>query len=72
MFKFLDFVNMVSCGVLEHYVVCCNHGAMLGVLNAMWNRCDFSCPNQFHFIPFFFFLTWMCLNNMHDNDALSF
>ena len=39
----------------------CKHGAMLGVvtmvpcgvLNAMQNKHDFSCPNQFHFILFF-------------------
>ena len=28
---FFDIVNMVSRGVLEHYVGCCNHGATLGV-----------------------------------------
>ena len=28
---FLNIVNMVSYGVLERHVVCCNHGATSGV-----------------------------------------
>ena len=31
MFKFLDVVNMVSRGLLECHVGCCNHGATWGV-----------------------------------------
>ena len=52
-FYFFNVGNMVSCGVLERHVGCCNYGATEGVLNAMRNRRNFSGPNQFYFIYLF-------------------
>ena len=44
---FFNLLNIVSRGVFECHFGCCNHGALR-------NRRDFSCPNQFYFILYYF------------------
>ena len=59
---FLNFVNVVSRGVSERHVGCCNHGATRGFLNATHNERDLSSPNQFHFKLFSFSFLFYFIN----------
>ena len=51
---FWDVVNMVSRGVLERHVGCCNHGATWGVLTPC--GIDVTSVVQINFILFYFIL----------------